>query len=657
MRYLALIGAPVLLALAVLAGRAETARPGDDTEAARLLFLLQYVGADYGDAVAEGKILDPFEYREVSGFSATLVERFDVLRGHGASPDVGEGLARLQELIRKLRPWDEVRALVTELTSRLFDELQIVSLPAVRPDPARGASLYAGSCAPCHGPAGGGDGFGDPAMEPPPTSFRAARMNLLSPHQVFGATYFGVDGTAMPSYRDALPAQELWDIVFHVLTLREDFRASEAPAPEGVSLEEVVRHSSDELRVRLSTEGFSAEAADVDRLRLDPPEARPPKPDGASAVVVPTARATADAGGPLDVALALQEAFAGVAEAVLPSVVNVTSFVRDDAAAAPAAAAPKAQAWRLAGDPVETTYPGFRRWRSGSGFFVTADGYVLTCHHVVTRDDGTPAEAIDVELPGGRRVLSRLVGAEPTIDLAVLKLEVVAEARPLEVRPATLGDSDALQVGHWIIAVGDPWGPERTYAVGTLAARPDRECYQDQLSGTLLQASLDVHPEAYGGPLVDIHGRVIGLTVPPPGGGGLGPRGAEFGLPINLALNIYEALKVAESRRSPWLGVSVLELAAVHRRFRGAEAPPALPRTGVFLDGVFEPGPASRAGIRAGDSLVAIDGNRLFSVLDFQKWLYLSGIGRTVTLDIFRDGKTTPKKVTIEERPAGAATR
>jgi S1-C subfamily serine protease/mono/diheme cytochrome c family protein len=657
MRHVRLIIAPTLLVLALGAGPVAAAPPGDDTEAARLLFLLQYVGADYGDAVAEGKVLDPFEYREVSTFSATLVERFEVLSAHGASAEIRADLVRLQELVRTLRPWEEVRALVGELTSRLFDELPVVSLPVAPPDPARGAGLYAASCAACHGPAGGGDGFADPAMDPPATSFRDSRMNLLSPHQVYGAVYFGVEGTAMPSYRDALRVQDLWDIVFHVLTLREDFDPAEGPALAGLSLEDVVRHSSEALRARLAAEGLPVEAADVDRLRLHPPEARPPLADAARVATASVARAAADAGGPLDVALRLQDAFAAVAEAVLPSVVSVTSFVRDDA---PVAAAPDthAPAWRLAGDTGDATYPGFRRWRSGSGFFVTADGYVLTCQHVVARDDGTPAEAIDVELPGGRRVLSRLVGAEPTIDLAVLKLEVMAEARPIEVQPAAIGNSDAVQVGHWIIAVGDPWGPERTYAVGTLAARPDRQCYQDELSGTLLQASLDVHPEAYGGPLVDIHGRVVGLTVPAPAGDGLVPRGAEFGLPINLALNIYEALKVAESRRSPWLGVSVLELAAAHRRYRGtAESPPALPRTGVFIDGVFESSPAWRAGVRAGDSLVAIDGNRLFSVLDFQKWLYLSGIGRTVTLEIFRDGKSTSKQVAIEERPPEATTR
>lgn len=176
-----------------------------------------------------------------------------------------------------------------------------------------------------------------------------------------------------------------------------------------------------------------------------------------------------------------------------------------------------------------------------------------------------------------------------------------------------------------------------------------------------MQSSLSIHPESYGGPLVNIRGEIVGMNVPPPGE--IDPeamrraRSSEYALPINLAMNIYEALKISETRKSPWLGISVLELAAVHRRKNSTGESPPLPRTGVYIDDVFDPSPAARAGIRVGDSLVAIDGNRLFSVLDFQKWLYLSGIGRSVRLEIFREQETLEKKATIEERPQSATTR
>jgi S1-C subfamily serine protease len=421
-------------------------------------------------------------------------------------------------------------------------------------------------------------------------------MDILSPHQIYGAINFGIDGTAMPSYLDALPSQQLWDIAFHVLTLRSDADAGR------VMPEETADDSSTALAVQL------------------------------------------------------QDAFTRVADEILPSVVSVTSFVRHEGRSPQ----DEDESWTIGSDEARL-YPGFRRLRSGSGFFVTEDGYLLSCHHIVTRPDGETAEVIDVELPNGRHVLSRLVGAEPTINLAVLKLEIVSELRPPKVRPATIGDSDAVRVGHWSIAVGDPWGPSRTYAVGTLAAQPQRQCYQEQLTGTLMQSALSIHPESYGGPLVNIHGKVVGINVPPPGqtglDAGLAARSSEFALPINLAMNIYEALKVSETKQSPWLGFSVLELAAAHRQQDRSGEQPALPRTGVYIDDVFDPSPASRAGIRVGDSLVSFDGNRLFSVLDFQKWLYLSGAGRTVKLEIFREQKTLEKNVKIEERPKSVTTR
>jgi serine protease Do len=190
--------------------------------------------------------------------------------------------------------------------------------------------------------------------------------------------------------------------------------------------------------------------------------------------------------------------------------------------------------------------------------------------------------------------------------------------------------------------------------VGTLAARAERQCYQEQLTATLLQASLVVNPESFGGPLVDIRGRVVGMLVPPPLAS---TQGTTYALPIDLALNLYEALKVTESRRSPWLGVSVLELATARRRASSDSPRIDLPSTGVYIDDVFEPSPASRAGIRVGDSLVAIDGQRLLSVLDFQKWLYLAGIGHEVSLELHRAGETLVKRVQVEERPASATTR
>jgi S1-C subfamily serine protease len=117
-------------------------------------------------------------------------------------------------------------------------------------------------------------------------------------------------------------------------------------------------------------------------------------------------------------------------------------------------------------------------------------------------------------------------------------------------------------------------------------------------------------------------------------------------------MTIYRALKVKESEQSPWIGISVAELSA---RLRTKLKSP--PLTGIYIDDVFEPSPASRIGIRTGDVLTKMDDHPILGVSDFQTWLYLLGIDASVTLEIARDGKTLRKTVSIEQRPASARTR
>ncbi len=631
--------APLVVAVVLaLAGKGTApaeapAAPGGKAE--KLLYLLEYVGTDYGAAVQDGVVVDAFEYQEMIAFSRLLVERFDQLRRHGDSKSIRAGLEELHERVLARAPWSEVRALVAQLASRLAAELDIPPAPAAPSDSRRGAELYREHCAACHGPEGRGDGRAAAGLRPPATSFHDARMQLLSPRQAYGAIAFGVDGTAMPAYGDALEAPEIWGLASYVLSLRP---ALPTASGRGVRT--------------------GAPAAPSSGKRSD-------HEAGASL--------PADGAGDLELALRLESAFTRVAERLFPSVVGVTSFVREEQQGAPAGGRretaapgrtseePSAGAWTQPTDE-EMLYPGFRRLRSGSGFVVSADGYVLTCHHLLVTGDGRLADAVNVELENGRHILSRVVGAEPSINLAVLQLEVFPQHRPPALRPAPIGDSDRTMLGQWAIALGDPWGPGKRYAVGTFEGLPARQCYQEELSATLLQSSAQIDPETWGGPLANIRGEVVGITTPRPAqlaasgftAPGLATTSA---LPVNVALGIYEALKVKESRQSPWLGFSVLDMATARRRLRATAAPRALPRNGVYIDDVFAPSPASRAGISAGDCLVAIDGKRLYSVLDFQKWLYLSGVGRTVDLEIIRGGETRHERVTIEVRPPAAIPR
>jgi S1-C subfamily serine protease len=360
------------------------------------------------------------------------------------------------------------------------------------------------------------------------------------------------------------------------------------------------------------------------------------------------------------VALELQKSFEGVARKVFPSVVTVTTYVRDPQAAEAVDSSGRESSWVV--EATRSGFPGFRRLAAGSGVVVSDDGYVLTARHILLQDDGQVAPVIDVQTQDGRHTLSRFVGAEPTLNLAVIRLEVYPEGRPPRFEPARFGDSTAVRVGHWAIAVGDPSGPEKFFTPGLFTTLPARECYQEQLSAAYLQAAMTVHPEAYGGALVDIHGNLVGIltprnpqlgAIPAPDGYGL-----EFALPSRIVVGLYESIRSKQSARSPWLGYAVMSMAELRKEL-GHEAFKRLqrPRSGIYIENVFEPSPAARAGMRVGDFLVRFDGHRLRSPIEFQKWLYLAGIGATVSVEIYRNGEEITWEMTIEERPANAITR
>jgi len=284
---LAVPGAPGLLAeptssgwnpAAVAGSRAGAGRPSEDVassaaaaEAERLVYLLEYIGVDYGHAVRDGAILDDFEYGEMLEFARVLLENTPALLAAGAAADVEGELGALLDLVLARAPDAEVRAHTSVLVRRLIDETRVEAVPATTPNLKRGRRLFAANCAPCHGEAGGGDGRAAPGMEPPPTSFREARMNRVSPHQVFGATRFGVEGTAMPAFGDGLPRRAAWDVSFYVMTLRDGFDPRRADAPLDVSLQELALSADYELLQRATSAGKPVAPAHLDYLRRHPP--------------------------------------------------------------------------------------------------------------------------------------------------------------------------------------------------------------------------------------------------------------------------------------------------------------------------------------------------------------------------------------------------
>lgn len=270
----------------------------------------------------------------------------------------------------------------------------------------------------------------------------------------------------------------------------------------------------------------------------------------------------------------------------------------------------------------------------GSGFVVSPDGLVITNHHVVQR-----AQSIRVKLSDGRDLPAKVVGSDPTTDLAVLQLALDGQRVPV----VALGDSDALEVGDWVVAIGNPFGLDTSVTTGLVSAR-ERALGLGAFDD-FLQVSAQVNPGSSGGPLFDLEGRVIGVTTAVV----TQAQGIGFALPINtvkaLLPNLLDDGKVDRG----WLGVTAKDLND------GVGQGPVV--TDVAADG-----PAAKAGVQVGDRLVAFGNKPVSAFQQLARALSALPPGAPVKLGIERGGKALTVKVVLgvkTERPASlvASTR
>lgn len=258
----------------------------------------------------------------------------------------------------------------------------------------------------------------------------------------------------------------------------------------------------------------------------------------------------------------------------------------------------------------------------GSGVIIGQDGVLVTNYHVVANSD-----EIDVTLADGRRFTAELVGADAATDLAVLRID----ARDLPT--ATWGDSDSIEVGEMVWAIGNPFGLDRTITYGIVSAVGRRGVlgspYQE-----FLQTDASINPGNSGGPLVDVHGRIIGITTAIVG---KDYTGIGFAIPSNTARDVSAA---------------ILESGYVERGYLGMalrSSPPAV--FGVLVQAVEPTSPAELAGIRPGDLVVAFDGEPVGEPAAFVLMLTRAAIGAEVPLEIVRDGKQLSVTVQVGRRP------
>lgn len=261
----------------------------------------------------------------------------------------------------------------------------------------------------------------------------------------------------------------------------------------------------------------------------------------------------------------------------------------------------------------------------GSGFVMSNDGTVITNHHVV---DG--AKHLEARLPDGRTFEADLVGSDPLTDLAVLQLRDASELPTVE-----LGDSAAVRVGDWVVAIGSPMGLEHSASVGILSGRGRGSLglYEGDSYLDFLQTDADIAPGSSGGPLFDLHGRVVGITTAV--GAGSQPG---FAIPIDQAKEIIPKIRKEGRVVRGWLGA--------------ANEPDSGKSDGAHVGQVYRGTPAADAGLQRGDLIKKVDGT---AIADFDALRrIIAGLepGHTVLLEVERDGKTQELTAVLGERPA-----
>ncbi len=291
----------------------------------------------------------------------------------------------------------------------------------------------------------------------------------------------------------------------------------------------------------------------------------------------------------------------------------------------PTSLAPLVTAVRPAVVNIATDNEGASR-SLGSGFVISADGLVVTNNHVVEK-----AQAITVRLSDGRELEAEVVGRDPETDLALLRLP-----RSGTLPTVTLGDSDALQVGDWVVAIGNPFGLDTSITHGLLTAR-------ERVIGMgpwddFLQTNALINPGNSGGPLFDMHGDVVGVTTAVMSRA----QGIGFAVPINLVKDLLPNLMENGRLVRGWVGMSA------------KEGPEGGPRGPVVTD-VFRQGPAQEGGVRPGDRVASIDGRPVDQYQDLLRRIALKAPGTQVRLGLVRAGKPLEVKVTLAARPAEVA--
>ena len=265
----------------------------------------------------------------------------------------------------------------------------------------------------------------------------------------------------------------------------------------------------------------------------------------------------------------------------------------------------------------------------GSGLIISKDGYIFTNNHVIDKVD-----KIKVKLSDGKEFDATVVGADQNTDLALIKINPQSEL-PF----VTLGDSDSLRVGDWVVAIGNPFGLERTITAGIVSAK-------GRVIGAgpydnFIQTDASINPGNSGGPLFNLAGEVVGINTAIIAQG----QGIGFAVPVNTAKAILNDLKTKGKVTRGWLGISVQDITediAGNLNLKDQK--------GALVGDVFPGDPAAVAGIKTGDVLVEIDGKKVNDTHDLLRIVAVLPVGKAIDIKAIRDGAVKTFKVITGER-------
>jgi serine protease Do len=288
--------------------------------------------------------------------------------------------------------------------------------------------------------------------------------------------------------------------------------------------------------------------------------------------------------------------------------------------------------------PRPRTPKKFNQRGQGSGFIINKDGYILINNHVVG-----DADIIRVKLADGREFKARVIGTDPQSDVAVIKIDAT------DLPVLSLGDSDKLDVGEWVIAIGNPFGLSQTVTVGVVSAKGRSRIgindYED-----FIQTDAAINPGNSGGPLVNIHGEAVGMNTAIFSRSG-GYMGIGFAIPINMAKAIVNQLLEKGKVTRGWLGVIIQDIDKELAKSFGLEK-----TEGVLVAEVSEGSPAEKAGLKQGDIILSLNGKKVEKLGELRNKIAMTSPGTKVKMEVLRDNKHKTLQVTVGEQPIGRKT-